>query len=191
MLFEQRFWAGIADGSITRTYRRWQAPRATAGRRHRVAGGMIEIDEVRAVPVESITDADAPPAGYPDADALLAGLRGSADRPLYLVIFHHVGADPRTALAADGALSAAQRAELDRRLDRLDAASTHGPWTAATLAAIEANPGVRAGDLAGALGRERDPFKVDVRRLKNLGLTLSLEVGYQLSPRGAAYRRGS
>jgi hypothetical protein len=28
---------------------------------------------------------------------------------------------------------------------------------------------------------------VDVRKLKNLGLTLSLRVGYELSPRGIAY----
>jgi hypothetical protein len=30
---------------------------------------------------------------------------------------------------------------------------------------------------------------VDVRKLKNLGLTLSLEKGYRLSPRGEAYLR--
>jgi hypothetical protein len=30
---------------------------------------------------------------------------------------------------------------------------------------------------------------VDVRKLKNLGLTHSLEVGYRLSPRGIAYLR--
>ena len=38
------------------------------------------------------------------------------------------------------------------------------------------------------VGRERDPFKLDVRKLKNLGLTRSLRVGYRLSSRGAAYR---
>jgi hypothetical protein len=48
---------------------------------------------------------------------------------------------------------------------------------------------VRAGDLAVELGREREPFKIDVRKLKNLGLTTSLEVGYRLSPRGEAYWR--
>ncbi len=42
-------------------------------------------------------------------------------------------------------------------------------------------------DPAAELGRERDPFKIDVRKLKNLGLTLSLETGYRLSPRGRAY----
>jgi ribosomal protein S19E (S16A) len=36
------------------------------------------------------------------------------------------------------------------------------------------------------LGRERLPFKVDVRKLKQLGLTESLPIGYRLSPRGRA-----
>jgi len=189
MLFEQRFWAGIADGTVTLTFRRWKAPRAVAGRRHRMAGGMIEIDSVRTVDPASVTESDARAAGYPGVGELLADLRGGPEPPLYRVTFHHVGADPRTALAEGGELSAEQRAELDRRLARLDADSTHGPWTAATLDVIAARPGVRAGDLAAELGRERDPFKTDVRKLKNLGLTLSLEVGYRLSPRGQAYRR--
>ncbi|WP_037069684.1 hypothetical protein [Pseudonocardia acaciae] len=189
MLFEQSFWPGIADGSITLTFRRWKGPRAVAGRRHRVPGGMIEIDDVRQVDPESITDDDASRAGYRNAVALAADLRGEPDQPLFRVAFHHVGIDPRTELAAADRLTDEQVAELDKRLARLDAASRHGPWTAATLAAIASRPGVRAGDLAEGLGRERDPFKVDVRKLKNLGLTLSLEVGYRLSPRGIAYRR--
>jgi hypothetical protein len=45
---------------------------------------------------------------------------------------------------------------------------------------------VRAADLAAAMGRERQPFKADVRKRKELGLTESLEVGYRLSPRGRA-----
>ena len=64
------------------------------------------------------------------------------------------------------------------------ASSAHGPWTRATLAVIAANPACRAADLAAALGRERDDWKRDVRKLKELGLTISLEVGYELSPRG-------
>ena len=49
---------------------------------------------------------------------------------------------------------------------------------------IDANPGKRAADLARRLGSEKLPFKADVRKLKELGLTESLEVGYRLSPRG-------
>ena len=77
--------------------------------------------------------------------------------------------------------------DLDGKLERLDRASSHGPWTMATLAIIRRRPHTRAPDLADELGRERDPFKIDVRKLKNLGLTQSFEVGYALSPRGEAY----
>lgn len=84
------------------------------------------------------------------------------------------------------ALTQPERADLERRLARLDAASRHGPWTERVLRLIAARPGVRAAELAAALGRETLPFKVDVRKLKELGLTESLEVGYRLSPRGQA-----
>jgi hypothetical protein len=73
-----------------------------------------------------------------------------------------------------------------RRRRRLDLAARDGPWTAATLRLIADRPQVRAADLAAAAGRERPAFKADVRKLKELGLTESLEVGYRLSPRGRA-----
>jgi hypothetical protein len=38
---------------------------------------------------------------------------------------------------------------------------------------------------------ELQPFKLNVRKLKALGLTESLEVGYRLSPRGAAFLQSS
>ncbi len=38
-----------------------------------------------------------------------------------------------------------------------------------------------------SLGRETLPFKRDVRKLTELGLTRSLPVGYEISPRGRAY----
>ena len=63
----------------------------------------------------------------------------------------------------------------------------HGAWTTDTLRLIQSKPAVRAGDLAADLNRETPAFKLDVRKLKNLGLTYSLETGYELSPRGAAY----
>ena len=37
---------------------------------------------------------------------------------------------------------------------------------------------------------ETKRYKTDVRKLKELGLTESLEVGYRLSPRGRAYLEG-
>lgn len=149
---------------------------------------MIEVDSVSVVAPAAISEADAALAGYASAAALIADLRGAEDLSLYRVAFRRLDEpDPRELLAADDVLSADDVAEIDRRLDRLDRASATGPWTATTLAAIAEHPGTRAADLAAALGREVLPFKVDVRKLKNLGLTRSLEVGYRRSPRGAAY----
>jgi hypothetical protein len=149
---------------------------------------MIEVDAVDVVTIDDITADDVRRAGYPSKEALVADLRGTPDLPVYRVDFHAVaGPDPRDELAADAALSAPDLAELENRLARLDRASKIGPWTRDTLALIAAHPARRAGDLAELVGREREPFKLDVRKLKNLGLTLSLEVGYRLSPRGEAY----
>jgi hypothetical protein len=191
MLFEQRFWEPIARGEVTVTFRRWKRRQAVAGHRYRTPMAIIEAEAVDIVTVDEITDADARAGGHPDRTSLIADLRGTPDLDLYRIRFHVVhGPDPRAELAADAALSAADRSEIDRRLDRLDRASSHGPWTRTTLRLIERMPAIRAGDLADEVGRERLPFKADVRKLKNLGLTISLGVGYELSPRGQAYLDG-
>jgi hypothetical protein len=188
VLFEMRFRDGVQDGSVTVTFRRWKRTQAVAGHRYRTAVGILEVEAVDLVDASSITDAEARRSGYPSAAAVVADLRGADDLPVYRVQFHAVpGPDPRDDLANDDRLTDADVEAMDRRLDRLDAASSHGAWTRETLAIIGRRPEVRAGDLAEELGRERAPFKLDVRKLKNLGLTLSLTVGYRLSPRGAAY----
>lgn len=58
------------------------------------------------------------------------------------------------------------------------------------LALIAARQEMPAEELAAARGEERLPFKRRVRRLKELDLTESLDVGYRLSPRGRAYLDG-
>ena len=196
MLFQARFWPLIVDGSVTVTFRRWRRRQVVAGHRyrtgHRIVGRqMIEVDSVEVIDPATITDADARRSGYPDASTVRDELRGDDDLPVYRIEFHRVDdPDPRSVLAASADLSPADRAELDRRLDRLDRAAVHGPWTRVTLAVIAGQPGRRAADLAAWFGRETQPFKTDVRKLKNLGLTESLEVGYRLSPRGETYLGG-
>ena len=190
MLIERRLHAGIRDGTVTVMFRRWKRQQVTAGNTYRTAAGRIVVDEVTEVAPSRIRSADARAAGYPSVAAAVADLRGAPGDPVFLLRIHLAAEeDPRAALAADADLSTEDVVEITRRLDRLDRASTHGPWTAETLDVIRRRPAVRAGDLAAELGREMLPFKVDVRKLKNLGLTLSLEVGYRLSPRGEAYVR--
>ena len=72
-------------------------------------------------------------------------------------------------------------------MQKWDAAAGGSPWTRQYLALIAANEAVRAPDLATRLGLETPRFKRRVRQLKGLGLTISLDVGYRISPRGRAY----
>ena len=188
MLFEQRFWEGIADGSVTVTFRRWKKHQVVAGNTYRTPAGLIDVTAVDIVTEADITEQDAADGAFPSAAALIAAVRGTPDLRIYRIRFRSAGRpDPRDELAATAELTDADVAEITKRLVRLDGASKRGPWTRGVLELIRARPAVRAGDLADDLGRERLDFKVDVRKLKNLGLTISLGVGYRLSPRGAAY----
>jgi hypothetical protein len=186
VLFKQRFWAGLADGSVTLTFRRWSRAQVKVHGRYVTPAGMLEVDDVAQVAPADITDDDARRAGFADRDELVGQLRGPEAGTLYRIAFHHAGDDPRAALREDADLDPVEVERLRGRLARLDGASTHGPWTRPTLELIAANPARRAGDLAAMVDRETQPFKTDVRKLKALGLTESLEVGYRLSPRGAA-----
>jgi hypothetical protein len=190
MLFPARLHAALADGTVTVAFRRWRRPTVRAGGTLRSPVGVLSIDAVEIVPVASIDDADARAAGYASAAELIADLRppapGQDPATVHRIAFRRVGDDPRAALRERADLSPAERDELRAALAGIDARSRRGPWTAATLALIRDRPGVRAAELAAAAGRETLKFKADVRRLKELGLTESLETGYRLSPRGEA-----
>jgi hypothetical protein len=173
----------VAAGTITVAFRRWRRPTVRAGGSLTTRVGVLAVDAVDVIDLDAISDDDVAMAGYVDRDALVASL-GDRDGELYRIRFHVAGPDPRIALRERVDLTAEEIAELERRLARLDA---QRPWTAQVLRLIDERPGVRAGDLAAELGRERLAFKADVRKLKTLGLTESLDVGYRLSPRGRAW----
>lgn len=179
---------GVMDGRITVAFRRWAQPRVIAGRDYRTNAGRLRVDAVDRIPLSRITREDAIAAGRPTAAAVRADDRGDRTGAMYRIRFHLVTEpDQRELLAASDDLSADDLAEIAARLERYDKASSHGAWTETTLRLIAANPARRAPDLAAEVGRDTHPFKIDVRKLKNLGLTYSLPIGYQLTPRGTAY----
>ena len=188
MRFTKPFWDGIADGSITVAFRGWERPTVVTGRAYRTGGGRVEIVSVDEIATDAVTVADARRAGYDSVAEALAEVRTDGDRRLFRVEFRRLDEpDPRERLAADDALDDDDIVAITARLDRLDRSSKIGPWTHATLGLVAEHPARRAPELAEMAGRETAPFKLDVRKLKNLGLTTSLKVGYELSPRGRAY----
>jgi hypothetical protein len=178
--------AAIRAGDIDLAFRRWDRPRVRVGTRMRTSVGLVEVTSVDRVPVRSVTAAEARRAGAPSLVALRQGLdRQRPDRPVYRIGLRYAGADPRHALR-EAVPDAAAIDGLRDWLDRLDRASPTGPWTRATLLLIDELPATRAPDLAERMGRDTPSFKQNVRKLKERGLTESLDIGYRLSARGAA-----
>jgi hypothetical protein len=174
VLFKRAQLEGIAAGTIDLQFRRWDRPRARAGSKQTTVVGVIRIDDVRVV--RRVTKAEARRAGFDSPDEVVAALRPDGD--LYRIELHLEGPDPRVALRDTIAIGD-DLAALRRAVARL-------PWGMDYLGVIAERPGVRAEELAASFGVEKRTFKPRVRRLKELGLTISLSPGYRLSPRGRA-----
>lgn len=185
-MLPSKLWPGIARGEITVAFRRWVRPTVKSGGFLQSGAGRLAIDAVEVIDLAEVTDRDAIAAGYPSRAAVINELKKREQGRDYRILFRVAGPDPRIALRAQAELSAEDRALLEKKLENLDRRSPRGPWTRATLEQIERHPEVRAADLAAQVGMVTELYKRDVRKLKALGLTESLEVGYRLSPRGRA-----
>ena len=185
MLLPMKVAQGVAEGSVSLAFRRWRRQDVVPGQVFTTSSGLVRVDAVTVVDADAITDEEALRAGWPDAERLRRRLAPEGET--YRVELSYAGPDPRVALRSSAELTPEDVAELDRRLERLDRAAAHGAWTLHYLELIQQHPQRRAPDLAELVGRETAPFKIDVRKLKNLGLTVSFPVGYEVSPRGLAY----
>jgi biotin operon repressor len=188
MQFEPRLRQGLRDGSITVAFRRWRRVQVVAGHEYRTGAGRVLAESIEVISPGDITNELARAAGFADAGSAVADLRGDPGLPLYCVRFRALdGPDPRDELASTAGLTDADVAAIRKRLLRLDAASKRGPWTTEVLEQIATQPAVSSAVLAADLDWDRPDYKLHVRHLKALGLTISLDVGYRLSPRGHAY----
>ena len=181
MQFKKAYKQAIAAGTLTTSFRTWKSPQAKAGGQYNIPPyGAIEVDKVKTLTAASVTPAALGRAGLAKPEALYAALGITADQEIYQVDFHFLGDTPVKQIERS-LLSPEEVKKILERLSRMDQTS---PWTAKALQLIAQNPGTRTGDLAPGCGMETQVFKRNVRKLKAQGLTISLEVGYKLSPRG-------
>jgi hypothetical protein len=183
MLLQRATLEAIRDGRVSLVFRKWRRPTVKAGGSLKTAIGLLAIERVDRVEAADITEADAKRAGFPSRTALLRALERHSEGSPYRILVRFAGEDPRVALR-QARLKVDDWNILESKLRRMDERTRGGPWIRATLDIIARRPATRAETLAMELGLERDVFKPRVRRLKELGLTESLEVGYRLSPRG-------
>jgi hypothetical protein len=181
MLLKADLLAEIKAGKIDTVFRRWKRATVRPGGTLMTSAGLLGIDSMEPIALEAVQLADVQRAGFASLADFRAWLDTMKDGDLCIIRLHYAGEDPRVAMRQNGNLSAAELAEADAELAKLDA---RGAWTDNVLGLIEQYPGRLAEELAGELGMERAPFKARVVKLKELGLTESLDVGYRLSPRG-------
>ncbi len=187
MLIRRAVLDRIAAGEIDTLFRRQKRPTVKQGGTLRTSIGVLDIVEVRPIRIDDITEADARRAGFDAADDVRTELTRRDDGADYRIRVVLAGVDPRLELRERDELTDAEVDELTRRLDAFDARSGRGAWTRTVLGLIADHPHVRAPDLAERIGWDTAPFKANVRKLKELGLTISHSPGYELSPRGRAY----
>jgi hypothetical protein len=186
----------IVAGDIDLVFRRWRKPTVKKSGRLRTQIGVLAIEAVEVIELADIDDAQARRAGFESAEAVVHELtrpRPNAGRgrtakvdessQVYRVRVSFAGADDRVELRAQ-LLTPAELDAVATTLATMDSRSKTGPWTRRTLELIGEFPARRAPELAEIHGYETLPWKAQVRRLKELGLTESLAVGYRLSPRG-------
>lgn len=190
MLIKQAVLERIAKGDVTVAFRCWNKPTVKTGGTLKTSVGVLAIDVVEPIELADITDRDAQRAGYDDREQAMSNLCLDRKGQLYRIRLRLAGPDPRIRLRESASFTDTELRQLRAKVDRLDSGDA-GPWTQRVLRAIEARPETPAAELADMTGLEKEWLKVNVRKLKNLGLTESLQPGYRLSPRGKAWLKVS
>ena len=187
MLFKQAHLEGIASGKVSLAFRKWKKPAVNKGSLINTSIGVVAITGIREYPISRVTEADAVAAGYKDLAALHTALNKIQEGILYRIDVHYHSEDPRIKLREQTSLTAEALAMITTKLARLDQFSAQGSWTATVLDAIRRYPCLKAAVLAEQLGMQKEWLKLNIRKLKNLGLTISQPEGYTLSPLGEEY----
>lgn len=187
MLFKQIHLKGIKEGTITLAFRKWKKPTVKKGSLLKTAIGQVEIEDIAEVKVTQLTKSDAVKAGFQNREELLEQLNSVEEGNVYKIKVRYHSEDPRIKLRQQTKFTQAEFEEIKNKLERLDAYSKQGSWTIEVLKLIRDNPEVKAATLALKIGQEKEWLKINIRKLKNLGLTIGHDPGYTLSPLGEAF----
>jgi hypothetical protein len=182
VLFKRGTLEGIERGDVTLAFRRWKRPTVKSGGRVRTALGVVRIGTIDLTDAAGLTERDARASGFASQAALRKMLGPENGDPVYRIELAGIDPDERVAKREASEPSEQEWADIRSHFERWEKAKPG--YFPSILSLIATKPAVAAGDLALALGVERLKFKQNVRKLKELGLTERLDVGYRLSPRG-------
>ena len=184
MLFKKKFLDLIEQGEIKIAFRKWTRPSVTESKTLLTPAGLLRIKSVKIIDYDQISSHEIVQAGYADRKELDKELAIKETGDIYKIEFDLEGVDPRIALRKNSNISNAEMTKILDKLKRLDTSGKVKNWTFKVLDLLDREPGKYAIEYSTQLGYEKEWFKLNIRKLKNLGLTISLTDGYEISPRG-------
>lgn len=174
MIFRKEILSKIEKGEVSIAFRQWKKLSITEGKTLKTSVGLILFKKITVVKLDALTKSDAIKAGLDSLEALVKDLSGEGT--IYKITFSLTGPDPRLKLREEKSFSADDKEALLKKLKPT--------WVLPVLTYLSKNEGTPSKVMADELGYEQMKLKLNVRKLKNLGLTISLGTGYKLSPRG-------
>ena len=181
MQFTKPYKQAIAAGTLTRTYRRWKSPQAKVDGTYNIHPyGAILVTSISQLRLQDASIKDIQQSGFDSANAIAEHLKTSLNETVYCVHFRYIGTDAVKQIDT-GRLPTIELEAISIKLMRMNKTKL---WTHHALRLVRDQPAKRAADLAPILEMDLPTFKRNMRKLKNLGLTLSLETGYQITARG-------
>lgn len=187
MLIKQKQLDGIMSGKISLAFRKWKNLSVKKDSLLKTSIGLVKIEDISETEMSQITEDDAKLAGYDNVKTLINELEKTVNGVIYKIQLSFYSPDPRIDLRQKQQITDEELEELKEKLLNLDKFSKQGKWTVKVLKAIQENPKLPAVELAAKVNKEKEWLKTNVRKLKNLGLTISHEPGYTLSPLGAYF----
>lgn len=184
MLFKEIHLQGIKSGSISLAFRKWKKGAVKKGSLIKTSVGVVKIGDIEIVEEQDISEEDSINAGFKNKQHLLDSFPGAIGIPIFKISVSYYSEDPRIDVREQTDLTDEKYLELKEKLRRLDQFSKQGDWTKAVLIAIENHPQLQAEGIAKLTGFEKEWVKPNIRKLKNLGLTISHSIGYEISPFG-------
>ena len=191
MLFNRATLEKIQAGRVTIAFRKWKRPTVRAGGTLVTRIGVLQIISITPIDFVNVSPDEIVKAGYNDMTEFENHIQRRKEGRLHRIEFNLAGEDPRLTLRERDALSQEEYHQIKKRLDRYDKSSKRGPWAYKIIGLIAEHPAMVSTKLAEKMEVDRFWLKGNIRKLKALGLTISLDVGYKLSPRGEAFLRQS
>ena len=184
MLFKKRFLTLIETGEIQTAFRKWTRPSVSESGTLLTPVGQLRIMSINKVEYSQITEEEIVQAGYRNRKELDKELAFKDKGDMYKIDFKLERADPRIELRENTKIPTDEMNEILGKLTRYDTRGKIKNWTFKVLELVDSEPGKYAIEYSTRLGYEKEWFKLNIRKLKNLGLTISLRDGYEISPRG-------